>query len=150
MLNQGTIEYLSKLSYRAGAQIQYCSLPLLGIHWEDEMPNFCDLLVLTEQEQMQFWLLLDIRKRLWKGDALSEEDRSLWEEAQAQVPECPIFKRLDISEEHKRLDLEVEQETIEGLSQWAADADEVTVEEDEHGGHQVSFKFDLTKENPQK
>src|SRR5215467_12465601 len=146
MLTETTLGFLSTLTYRAEAKRQVCWLPLSGIFWEDEMPDIHYLNKVPETDRNQIFLLFTIRVRLWKGEALSDTEQQLWDATYSQVPEWAFFQRNRISADDHRAQEDAEQGGADALEALLADADEVTISENENDGVQnISATFDLTK-----
>jgi hypothetical protein len=148
MLSKAAIAFLSPLTYRANAERRSCLLPLGGIYWEDEIPDFDVLLELSERDRNLVYRLFSIRFKSWNGETLSDADQSFWVKARSQVPNYPLFQRLELSAEDQRAQDEVERDAVEGFRALFGDADEVKVTENEHGLMSFSATFDLTKDQP--
>jgi len=128
MLSPSAVAYFSPLKYRADAARRTSWLPLSGICWEDELPNFQDLMHMPEPDQRLMARLFCIRIRIWKGEAVSDEDRSLWEDVHSQLPDWAFFQRLTISAEDQKDQTAAEQAgecVFEGLA--AVFSDECTI-----------------------
>ena len=128
MLSDTTIKYLSALTYRADARLVTCWLPLGGIYWEDEIPNFQELWKLPEDDQDKILRLFWIRKRVWANQVLPDEDQELWETVKSQVPDWPLFQRLAISAEQKQMQLDAEEASLSVYHALTEDVDEFSSE----------------------
>jgi hypothetical protein len=140
-LNKAAVAHLSALIYQPDAKRSVCWLPLGGICWQDEIPDFNRFLTLGEEERSQIYRLFHIRFKIWDDEALSEDEQGFWNGARSQVPPCPIFHRLELSEDDKNAQRQVEEE----FAAFLTDADKVTVSEDANGLQSFSATFDLTQ-----
>ena len=145
MLSDTTIAYLSTLSYRADAARRNCWLPLSGIYWEDEIPDFRRLRSLPDQDQYEIWRLFGIRLKIWSDATLSDDDQQFWDAARSLVPNFPLFQRLNPTPEELREQEEIEETAARELAAWFEDADQASITEDEHGMQHISVTFDLKK-----
>jgi len=143
MLKNATVEYLRGLTYDPSAERLSCFLPLAGIYWSDEIPDFKALGKLPKDVSDQVFRLMGVRMQVWNDGVLSVEDQELWNDALAQVPDCPLFQRLTISEEDRKEQLDVERETLGFFECLAGTADEFSVDQD----GSFSATFDLTKDD---
>jgi hypothetical protein len=149
MLSDASIAYLKPLKHRPDAERKSCVLPLGGIYWDDEIPNFRDLLKVADHDRNLILRLFSIRFRIWDAQPLSQSDTEFWETARSQVPEYPLFQRLELSEEDRLAQEQVERDAIEGFEALFGvfgDADKVEIHENEHGFQSFSATFDLTKD----
>jgi hypothetical protein len=146
MLSETTVKYLSKLTYRIDAKRDVCWLPLGGICWEDEMPD-TEFMKIPKDDRKQILRLYSIRVRLWKGEALPQNDQEFWDTARLQVPGWAFFRRETVSEDDQCAQEEAERTAAELFEALIADADEVTISE-EDGVQSFSATFDLTKWSP--
>lgn len=145
MLTERAVAYLQPLRFSNSAERKTCFIPLGGIYWEDEFPDFRKMMDLPEEDRSGIYRLLALRFKIWKGKELVGEDREFWDAARIQVPEYALFRRLKLSEEDRAAQEAIETEMQEVFELLFADADEVTITE--KGGFQnVSATFDLTKE----
>ncbi|MEM7392569.1 MAG: hypothetical protein AAF492_09480, partial [Verrucomicrobiota bacterium] len=127
------------------AERQTCVLPLGGIYWDDEIPEFRALMDIPESDRLSILNLFRIRFKIWDGEPPSGEDKVFWDVARNQVPDYPLFRRLELSEDDRAAQEHVERSAEEGFEALFADADEVSVTE-ENGFQSFSVTFDLTKE----
>jgi hypothetical protein len=148
MLSEAAVAFLSPLRYRADAERRSSLLPLGGIYWVDELPDFALLLKLPEDDRNLIYRLFNIRFKIWNREALSVADQSFWEIARSQVSTYPLFQRLELSADDQRAQDEVVRDAVEGLGALFDGADEVRVTENEHGFASFSATFDLTKDQP--
>jgi hypothetical protein len=130
MLSETTVKYLSKLNYRIDAKqgVQLC--PLVSICWEDEMPDRLWSAKIPEDDAEQIWRLYSIRVRLWKGEALPQNDQEFWDTARLQVPGWAFFHRGTVSEDDQCAQEEAERTAAELFEALIADADDVTISEE--------------------
>lgn len=145
MLRESTVEYLTQLTYRADAKRRVCLLPVTGIYWEDEIPDFMRLTKLAKEAQYEVLRLFAIRHRIWNLESLSEDDKSFWDDAQLQAPQYALFRRLELSATDRKLQNRIVRETDQAFREIEADADEVHITERYPGVQQFSLTFDLTK-----
>jgi hypothetical protein len=149
MLSARALDYLTPLTYRPNAERRSCVIPLGGIYWADEIPDFNALIKVPESDRNLIYRLFSIRFKIWGGEVLSNSDRRYWDEARSMVPDYPLFRRLQLSLDDQRAQEEVERDALEGFSTLFAEADAVMVTEHEHGVKSFSMTFDLTKDNDQ-
>jgi hypothetical protein len=121
-------------------------MPLSGIYWDDEMPDFKALFSLGEDDSMLYLCLLAIRIRLWRGEALNDEDQNRWDTVRTQVPRCPVFMRLEISDDDRKTQREAEEETGEMLGGLFSGAKEVTWTDVGSGAKKFTAELDFTEE----
>jgi len=145
MLCETTAAHLSALTYRADAKRGFCLLPLGGIYWDDEVPDFLQLLRFPEEDRNQIYRLFGIRYRIWKGDGLSEDDQLFWDAACSQVPDWALFQRVKVSPADQLAQDRAERIAKEEFEAFLAEADQVTVSEKYPGVESFSATFDLTK-----
>jgi len=139
MLSQTAVEYLSALTYREDAQRLNCTLPVAGIYWDDEIPDFRALFELSESDRNLVFRLFGIRMKIWDRAKLNESDQALWDAALIQVPSFALFRRLELSTEDRAAQDAVFRETAEGLESWFSHADEVEI-----SGSEIGTSFSLT------
>ena len=144
MLTDAALKYLRPLKFNPRAERLSCMIPMGGIYWSDEIPDFRALMDLPDSELKQIYRLFAIRFRLWAGEALTDDDQSYWDAAQQLVPDYPLFHRVRISDDDRAAQEATEQETIAGFEALFGGADEVKIDED----GSFSATFDLTKEEP--
>jgi hypothetical protein len=147
MLSTTAIAFLSPLTYRADAQRQTCFMPLGGIYWEDEIPDFELLFEIPEHDRYLIFRLFSIRFTLWAGKELPSDDQRFLDEARSQVPTYPLFRRLKLDADDRRAQEEFEQSAIKSFEELFADADEVKLTQKGGVGH-FSATFDLTEQSP--
>jgi hypothetical protein len=121
-------------------------MPLSGIYWDDEIPDLAALFSLGEDDKMQYLRLFVIRIRIWRGEALNGENQNLWDTVRTQVPTCPVFMRLNISEDDRKTQREAEQETGEMLGGLFSGAEEITWTDVGSGAKEFTAKLDFTEE----
>ena len=145
-LSPSLVAYMSALTYRAESKRLVSLMPLSGIYWDDEIPDLRALLSLGEDDKMQYLCLFAIRIRLWRSEALSDEDQNLWDTVRTQVPTCPVFMRLNISDDDRKTQCEAEEETGEMLDGLFSGAKEITWTNVGSGAKEFTAKFDFTEE----
>jgi len=145
-LSPSLVAYMSALTYRAESKRLVSLMPLSGIYWDDEIPDIRALFSLGEDDRMQYLRLFAIRIRLWRGEALNYKDQDLWDTACTQVPTCPVFMRLEISEDDRKTQREAEDETGEMLGEVFSGAEEVTWTDVGSNAKKFKAKLDFTKE----
>jgi hypothetical protein len=117
---------------------------LSGIYWEDEMPDIHYLIEIPENDRDQIFRLFTIRARLWKGEVLSDTDQRLWDATYSEVPQWAFFHRAHIPTDDQHAQEDAEQGGADAIEALLADADEVTIKEND-GVQNISAIFDLTK-----
>ena len=145
MLSDAAIAYLSPLKYRVNAERRSCLLPLDGIYWADEIPDFNALLKIPEHDRTLIYRLFSIRFRIWDCETLSAADQQFWDTVRSKVPDYPLFQRLRLTADDRRAQDGVERNAINCFEALCVDADEVEVTENSHGMKSFSITFDLTK-----
>jgi hypothetical protein len=145
MLSDAAAALLRKCRFRADAQYRICSIPLQGIFWGDEMPDLPDFYKLSRDEQNTVWRLFGIRKKVWDGKELSDDESSLWESARAKAPEWALFHRLVLSDEERVARREMEQQAWEENREFFARADRIVVVDQENGMTQFTATFPVAK-----
>lgn len=100
MLSESTIKYLRSLAYDRDAKKHRCVLPLRGLYWSDEIPDFGALKKMSDESRSQIYRLFRIRYALWDGVEPTAEDLAFLETTRAVAPDCPLFKRLIPTEEY--------------------------------------------------
>lgn len=145
MLNETALAYLSPLTYRADAKLKVCFVPLSGIYWDDEIPHLRHFMHLPEDSLVQILRLFGIRYRIWQSLSLTEDDRQYWNYAKSQLPDCPIFQRLKLSQDDQLAQNAAVKAGAEVEEALLADADQVSVTEKCPGVEEFSANFDLRK-----
>jgi hypothetical protein len=145
-LSPSLVAYMSALTYRAESKRLVSLMPLSGIYWDDEIPDHGALFSLGEDDKMQYLRLLAIRIRLWRSEALNDEDQNLWDTVRILVPTCPVFMRLEISDDDRKTQREAEEETGEILDELLSGAKEVTWTDVGNGAKEFSAEIDFTEE----
>ena len=102
MLTAHTTHYLKGLAYNPSAERIPCIIPLGGIYWSDEIPDFDTFFEFPEDDQASILRLFSIRFTIWAGHELAKDDASYWEEARTLFPHCPIFRRLQLSPDDQK------------------------------------------------
>jgi len=120
-------------------------IPMGGIYWADEIPNFRELMDVPKSDRDLILRLFSIRFKLWAGADLTDDDRSYWDDAQKRIPDYPVFHRVSISADDRAAQAAAEEDAIAGFEAIFGDADGLTVNGD--GG--FSATFDLKKGHPQ-
>jgi hypothetical protein len=147
MLSETALAYLSALTYRPAAERQTCFLPLGGIYWDDEIPDIQQLMRLPEDGLLQILQLFSIRYRIWQGTPQSEDDQAIWDHSRSQLPECPIFRRVQLSADDQLAQDTALRSSDEITEALFAEADQLSVSEKCSGVQEFSATFDLRKCN---
>jgi hypothetical protein len=145
-LYQGALDYLSALTFHPDAEKRVCWLPLSGIYWQDEIPDLMMLTKVEERSRNQIYRLFAIRFKIWADERLTDEDQEFWDSARWDVPSCPIFQRLNPSEEDMRENHAVQSQVEEEFAHLIEDADEATIIEGPDGLQEFSLTFKLNDE----
>ena len=131
MLSERMVAVLSALPYRPNAEWEVNILPFGSIYWKDELPELRDMLgrpelrdMLGREDMLTVFRMFGIRLQLWDNEALSAEDRQLWDAVQCQVPDWALFKRLNLSDEQRAARERAEQQVQQEFESLAADHDE--------------------------
>lgn len=75
MLTAGALEYLRPLAFDPSAERLSCLIPMGGIYWSDEIPDFRTLMHVKESDRNQIYRLFSIRFKLWAGEELADDDK---------------------------------------------------------------------------
>jgi hypothetical protein len=145
MLSAAALTFLAPLKYRAEAERLGCYVPLGGIYWDDEIPDFDALVQMSDQDQRLILRLFSIRFALWAGAELSGDDRRFFDAARSQIPEYPLFRRLTLTAADQQAQKQLEEEIVAGMTALLSRADDVEVTRMDGGGGTVTLSFDLTK-----
>lgn len=145
MLGETAHAYLSALTYRPTAERRTWYFPTSGIYWEDEIPDREELMKLPEDSLLQILRLFHIRYGIWEGAPLAEDERQLWNAAKSQLPDCPVFQRVEISPDDQLAQDAALRTGAEITESLFADADQVRVVEKCPGVQEITATFDLTK-----
>lgn len=148
MLTHKTLAILSTLTYRPDAQRGVSILPLGSIYWDDELPKMHNFVGFPEADRVQVLRVFAIRLKLWDHEALSDDDRELWDSVRSAAPEWAIFRRLDLSPDDRRAREEAERACASEFEEFLAGADEISISEEKHGIQSFSATFHLNKDQP--
>jgi len=127
MLSESTVQYLSAMHYCADAKRKVCYLPLAGIYWDDELTDMRDIWKFGESDRDRFLTLFGIRVRIWMEQTLSTDECTIWGEAQTQLPNWALFRRLDPSEDDLRHQAEADEYADAIIETMTEGADLVSV-----------------------
>lgn len=116
-----------------------------GIYWADEIPDFRALMDVPESDRNCIYKLFAIRFKIWSGEVLTDDENSYWNAAKQQIPNYPIFHRIQISDGDRAAQAAAEQETLAGFEALFGMADEIKVNDD----GSFTATFDLTHTKPQ-
>jgi hypothetical protein len=145
MLGDEALKYLSSLVYDPDAKRRGSIIPLGGIYWEDEIPDFRKLTREMGRDAMkEVYRVFRIRFRIWKEMQITEDDQVFWDAVQELVPECPIFRRLELTEADRTAQKFVEDELVDMMEGFADSSTEAKI--DQEG--RFSFKLAPDKEKP--
>ncbi len=140
MLTKGAIDYLTPLTYLKSAERLSCYLPLGGIYWADEIPDFEVFTQLAEEDRIGILRLFRIRFALWNGHELNDDETAFLEAARKLVPDYGLFQRLELSPGDRLAHEQMEQEVIGFFLDLAGDDGEIVVTE-EAGLHRLQVKW---------
>lgn len=147
MLSDDAITYLASLTYRPDAKCGICWIPLGGIQWDDESTMSLNFGRLAEEDQRDIYKLFVIRYKIWDAEELTDSESLLWDSVRARVPDCPIVKRLNLSDEDRTAHQDAKVSCAKELDEFLASADEVTFGEPKDGFQSFSAGFKLTDAN---
>lgn len=148
MLSSRAHEYLSGLRFDPCAERRWCNIPLGGIYWSDEIPDFKELHRFSEEDRQGIYRLFSIRFQLWSGARLSAEDDIFWCYCERAYPECPIFRRTTLTPDDRKAQDECEAETIKAFDALFGGADKLEVKTGLNGEQVFSATYDLTRDDP--
>lgn len=123
MISAEAIAYLAALPYRADAARQSSILPLGGIYWEDEIPDFGALSQLPEAARDEVFRLFSIRFKIWCGEPLSHDDDTYWSTVRSAVPGYGVFHRTSLSPEDRSEQEATEKQALKFFEELAANSD---------------------------
>ena len=127
MLTDGAIAYLQPLTFSKTARRLACFLPLGGIYWDDEIPDFLTLLEMPRKIDLGFLNCSLFASRFGVGWKWKQEKELFLEEARAQIPDYALFQRLILSDEDRAAQEQVEKDLTEGFAAMFEAADEVSI-----------------------
>ena len=81
MLSEAAVNYLQPLKHNPDAQRHCSMIPLGGIYWDDEIPEFSKLMTVPKDDRDAIFRLFSIRFKLWAGDELDADDQAYWDAA---------------------------------------------------------------------
>ncbi len=145
MFTEQAKEYLDKLTYKASAERDTSNVPLGGIYWKDEIPDWDAFHELPEEDKNNILRLFSIRFEIWDGTVLSAESAAYWAEARSLFPRCPIFQRLMLSADDKQAQEAVMKEAESFLDALFSGATDLTLA-DGNGITQISGTYRLSSE----
>ena len=119
--------------YRADAARRNSILPLGGVYWEDEIPDFRTLHQLPEAARSEILRLFAIRFKLRRGEQLSDEEDCFWSDARSAAPGHGIFRRTSLSPEDRSEQEATEKLVVEFFEAVAATAEQMEVEDNGTG-----------------
>ena len=128
MLDRYCIHYLQNLTYNPKAERKSSLLPLGGIYWDDEIPNFNHFLRIPEKHRLGINHLFRIRFLIWADNPLTRGDQIFWDSCMQQIPDFPLFKRLKLSPEDQQAQADVESEAINALNAMYEEFDQTDSE----------------------
>ncbi len=68
MLSDGAVKYLQPLRYDPNAERRSSTIPMGGIYWADEIPDFHALMDVPKHDRDVIYRLFTIRFKLWAGE----------------------------------------------------------------------------------
>jgi len=100
MLSEPAVKELAGLAIKADAEWMVNVFPFGSVYWADEMPDIRQLVHCHEQDRKEILQTFSIRLKVWDGKVLSDDETRLWESMLDQVPSRPLFRRLNLTEDH--------------------------------------------------
>ena len=122
MLSEKIVAAISTLSYQSDAEWEVNILPFGSVYWKDEMPSIGELFDKPDDMAVIF-KIFGMRIQLWDGKPLDSEEQQLWDAVRHQVPNWPLFKRLDLSEAQRVARQEAERQVEEEFESLGSDPD---------------------------
>ena len=113
MLSQIAVKQLSGLTYRPEAEWLVNVLPVGSVYWADEMPDIRELVHYPEEDRERILRMFSIRLKMWDAEALSDDEKRLWDSICAQVPTWALFRRVSLTEEQKVARQKAEQQVAQ-------------------------------------
>ena len=80
-MSEAAVNYLQPLKHNPDAQRHCSMIPLGGIYWDDEIPEFSKLMTVPKDDRDAIFRLFSIRFKLWAGDELDADDQAYWDAA---------------------------------------------------------------------
>lgn len=81
-LTERTLTYLKSLTYQEDAERRDFYMPLVGIYWKDEIPDFAAFRLLPKNDHDVILRLFCTRIKTWRAEALTVDEQTLWDSAQ--------------------------------------------------------------------
>jgi hypothetical protein len=144
MFAESTVERLSACTYRDDAKRVINYIPFSGIHWDDEMPRSESWSKFAGDDYRRIVHLFALRSRMWRGEALSEDDQQFWDVARSVVPGWALFRRTTVSQADRETDDEVYTYVTKMMDEFLAEEENVSVTETE-GVQRYSVIWDVPK-----
>jgi hypothetical protein len=107
-LSHQALAYLQSLRYWRETVRLFCLSSVGGIYWRNEIPDPNQFETLSADDQCVIWRLFAIRVSIWNRGALAASDKEFWETSRRQVPNCPLFQRLGVSQHERQEDYRVD------------------------------------------
>jgi len=146
MFTERATQYLEGGVFDPAAERDQSIVPLGGIYWKDEIPDWDRFLELSEADQMAILRLFSIRFQLWAGQELSADDAAYWGGARSLFPGCPIFQRLKLSAEEEQAQEVARTEVLKCFDAMFSGATDVTITEN-NGITRISGTHKLKNED---
>ena len=97
-----------KLKYNPDARSEWSLIPFSSLVWEDEHPGGrCAMPDMDEESTIAILNLAEARTLLWLEGQVPKDLKKLWDDAKVALPEWPGFNRLSITEQEKRVILNI-------------------------------------------
>jgi hypothetical protein len=141
MLSEAAKKYLSSLVYSKYAERKCSMIPLSGIYWSDEIPDFHILKQMSDEARGDIYRLFRIRYNLWDSVELSPEDLEFLEVARLIAPDCPIFKRLVPSDDELLTQKEIREEMSSIYAMMADRSEDAEIKENKDGTITTSWRI---------
>ncbi len=146
MFTKRATKYLQRLVYNPAAERDQSIIPLGGIYWKDEVPDWDRFHELSQADQNAILRLFSIRFQLWAGEELSADDAAYWGGARSLFPGCPIFQRLKLSAEEEQAQEVARTEVLKFFDTMFSGATDVTITEN-NGITRISGTHKLKNED---
>jgi hypothetical protein len=127
-----------------------CLIPVCGVFWADEIPDFPAFRRLPESARLEVLRLYAIRYALWKNEPLTAEDQQFWDEALKQVPHYALFQRLQVAQDVLDLQEQIQQSYDSAFEELTSNAKEIVVTQKVPGVESFAVTLEVPPKAPRK
>ena len=146
MFSESTVRIITARRFSPEAEIVSCLLPLGSIFWTDELPPLSFLAFTETVDRNAVMKLFAIRINYWSTGEMGLEDRKVWDTAQREFPEWPLFHRLELTPAQRIAHEGTEKELENFFQELGTLADQVTISENQDGFRSFSTTINVNDE----